>query len=176
MCLHQPPRRPSLRTESPEKGTQNRPNDSSKDVVLDVGQILKAKRHRAPRTYARKRPRAEKSAQLDARSATVSLDTRNCGEGRISLGTKALPLPVLAGGVGAEEDSFDPEFSSGEDSDSPPSRRRPNMKKRRGGAATKEDEATDEHAKLDEFLAQQKAFWDEVDESSLPEEDMVDEN
>lgn len=163
MNLDKPPRRDTLRPESTSNGTDT-------DIVADVALILKTRRHRAPRTYARKRPRAQVSAQLDTRSATVSLETRNCGEGRISLGTKAVPLPMLAGG-GGDDDSFDVEYSSGEDSDTYSSRRRRPARKRRGATSTKIEEPNDERTKLNEFLAQQKAFWEEVDDSSLVEEE-----
>jgi len=44
-------------------------------------------------------------------------------------------------------------------------------RKRKDSEASKEKQTEEERIKLDEFMAQQKAFWDEVDDSSLVEEE-----
>lgn len=150
-----PPRRRSLRTVTPKKPPSEKPVESgvTKDTVK--------KRHpRRPRTYARRRHDEEESAIRAARSATISLETKNCGEGRVSLGTNAVPLPELMGGV--DESKFH-DGSSSDDSDTGATYHRKQGRKRRQEKDA-EKESEEDNQKLADFMKQQKRFWNEVDE------------
>lgn len=165
------PRR-SLRISTPPRGASrsktqktaaNAPDSTS--IAVPIG---KTQRPREERTYARKRPRAEAAALLASRSATVSLDTRNCGGGRVSLGTKAVPLQSLLG-----EDDDESGTSSDEYTTSTSRRKNAGVRTRGGSrrAQGKDRNAAEEKEKLDEFMAQQRVFWKEVDDFDLVEED-----
>lgn len=171
------PRR-SLHTDTPVKvkARNVHPDEDEEDKITEVGKadavadtitdtvtgnvqevVVQPRRQRPPRTYGRKRAGDETSALLAARSATVSLETRNCGEGRISLCSAAVPLLALEDTTGDEN------------SGATTSRKRAGRKRKDSEDTNKQ--AEEERIKLDEFMAQQKAFWEQVDDSSLLEED-----
>lgn len=141
----------------------DKPDSVSTDKVTVNEAVIQPRRSRPPRTYSRNRARDETSAVLAARSATVSLETRNCGEGRVSLGSAAVPLLALED----NDDGGDKNTGSTTTSRS----RKGAVRKRRDKRDSGDKQTEEEREKLDEFIAQQKAFWDEVDDSSLVEEE-----
>lgn len=126
----------------------------------DAAGAVAPRPQRRPKTYARKRARAEADSRAAARSAEVSLDTRNCGEGRVSLAPAQTPPSPVASGSESEYEEEQP-------------RRR--GAKKRAAKGTKRaplaDMPSKEQKGLDEFLAQQKEFWSEVDGLELVEEE-----
>lgn len=84
----------------------------------------------------------------------------------MSLGTAAVPLRGLIGGDG-DEGEISVRSSGDEDTT-------PTYGKKRSRKRIRKDQETtgEEKRKLNEFMEQQKAFWEEVDEFDLVEEDV----